>query len=499
MIIIGEKLNGSIPIVGEAIARRDAAFLTERVRMQAEAGADFIDVCVSVDVAIEVETFEWVIGLVQAATDLPICLDSPNPDALLAAMAFCNQPGLINSVSLEGDKLDRIFPAIAGTDWQCVALLCDDSGIPDTVERRLSVLDNILCRAKAFGIAPNRLYIDPLVTALATDPNAQLVFSECAQGIRARCPEAHITSGLSNISFGLPERRAINQAFLALAMQVGMDSAILDPTDRSMRTMIHAVEALLGHDESALRYIGFVSARSADMNAINAPPESEQACASASTLAVAAVFSAVEQGAVKQIEALTEQALAVGAHADAILNEGMIAAMTVIGERFSRGEIFMPEMLIAARAMKKGVAALKPHLASGASGAYGKVILGTVAGDLHDIGKNLVGVMMESAGFELVDLGVDVPPDAFVSAVQTNPDACIVGLSSLLTTSMPAMRETVQALDALENRSNFSVMVGGAPVTEAFANEIGADAYTADAAAAAVRARMLAARTGKLK
>ena len=168
-------------------------------------------------------------------------------------------------------------------------------------------------------------------------------------------------------------------------------------------------------------------------------------------------------------------------------------AMGVVGERFKNNEIFVPEMLVAARAMKKGVEVLKPHLASGSAGAAGKVIIGTVAGDLHDIGKNLVAMMIESAGFEVIDLGVDVSSDKFIEAVRSNPDTKIVACSALLTTTMPALRDTVAALNAADFRSKIKVMVGGAPITQEFADEIGADAYTPDAASAAAKAKELAA------
>ena len=171
----------------------------------------------------------------------------------------------------------------------------------------------------------------------------------------------------------------------------------------------------------------------------------------------------------------------------------MIDAMGVVGERFKNNEIFVPEMLVAARAMKKGVEVLKPHLASGSAGAAGKVIIGTVAGDLHDIGKNLVAMMIESAGFEVIDLGVDVSSDKFIEAVRSNPDTKIVACSALLTTTMPALRDTVAALNAADFRSKIKVMVGGAPITQEFADEIGADAYTPDAASAAAKAKELAA------
>ena len=177
----------------------------------------------------------------------------------------------------------------------------------------------------------------------------------------------------------------------------------------------------------------------------------------------------------------------------AILNDGMISAMSIVGDKFKNGEIFVPEMLVAARAMKKGVEVLKPHLASGSTGALGKVIIATVSGDLHDIGKNLVAMMIESAGFEVIDLGVDVPAAKIIECYKENPDVKIIALSALLTTTMPALKETVEALNAADFRGNIKVMVGGAPITEAFAEEIGADGYSDDAASAASLAKKLAA------
>lgn len=198
----------------------------------------------------------------------------------------------------------------------------------------------------------------------------------------------------------------------------------------------------------------------------------------------------VTRGKAKLIAAAVQEALDEGCNAEEILNT-MISAMDVVGENFKNGAIFVPEMLIAAKAMKKGVEVLKPHLATGAAGALGKVIIGTVAGDLHDIGKNLVSMMIESAGFEVVDLGVDVPVEKFVAAYDEN--VRIFACSALLTTTMPALEATVAALNAAPFRSNVKVMVGGAPITQDFADKIGADAYTTDAASAAKKAKELVA------
>lgn len=485
MIIIGEKLNGSIPSVARAIADKDAELIKDRARKQAEAGATFLDVCASVEEDVEVETLKWMIDLVQEVTDTPICVDSPSAKSCVAAIPFCKRPGLVNSVSLEGDKIDTIFPVIADTDWECVALLCDNDGIPDSVERRMKVFHGIMEKAKEYGIAPSRLHIDPLVVTLSTDETALTVFADCCRQIKAEYPEIHITSGLSNISFGLPVRKNINQAFMVLAMNAGMDSAIVDPTNKNMIGMIYATDALLERDEYCLNYIGKFQDRPQESEAEAVPqtPADEK---------MLAVFKATQDGKNKEIGKCVQDAIDAGCDPTAILNDGMIGAMAVVGENFKKEIIFVPQMLAAARAMKAGVEVLKPYLATGEAGSAGKIILGTVAGDLHDIGKNLVGMMFESAGFEVLDLGVDVPIQTFIDTVNEHKDATIVALSALLTTTMPSLRDTVAALLEQPFRPRIKIMVGGAPITQEFADEIGADAYTEDAASAAEQAKKYA-------
>ena len=485
MIIIGEKLNGSIPSVAKAIAEKDADLIRERARMQAEAGATFLDVCASVEEAVEVETLKWMIDLVQEVTDTPICVDSPSARSCVAAIPFCKRPGLINSVSLEGDKIDTIFPVIADTDWECVALLCDNDGIPDSVERRMKIFFGIMEKAKQYGIAPSRLHIDPLVVTLGTDQTALTVFADCCRRIKYEYPEIHITSGLSNISFGLPERKNINQAFMVLAMNAGMDSAIVDPTNKNMIGMIYATNALLESDEYCLQYIDKFGNKASEEAAQPAP-------ASPLDEKMQKVFKLTQDGKNKEIGQAVQEALDAGCDPTAILNDAMIGTMAVVGDNFKKEIIFVPQMLAAARAMKAGVEVLKPYLATGEAGSAGTIILGTVAGDLHDIGKNLVGMMFESAGFEVIDLGVDVPIQTFIDEVNKHKEASIVALSALLTTTMPSLRDTVAALLEQPFRSRIKIMVGGAPISQEFADEIGADAYTEDAASAAECAKKYA-------
>ena len=275
MIIIGEKINGAIPVVAKAIAERDAEFIRERAKAQIAAAQDgdyfeepgplYIDVCASTDPAVEVETLKWMIEEVESVIpdeleNVAIAVDSPSAAVCAEAFKFCKRTGIVNSVSMEKDeqgrvKTDIVFPAIADTDWGCIALLCE-SGIPQSVEDRMAVFEKIMAKAKEYGIAPNRLYIDPLVEAAATNQAAFTLFSECCRRIKAQYPDIHITSGLSNISFGFPGfRKPLNMAFMALAMQAGMDSAIVDPTNKDMVGLMYATELLTEQDEDCMNYI----------------------------------------------------------------------------------------------------------------------------------------------------------------------------------------------------------------------------------------------------
>lgn len=253
MIVIGEKINGSIPSVAKAIAERNEDWIRHLAKIQAEAGADFIDVCASVKDN-EVETLHWLIDLVQEVTDTPICIDSPNPESCVAAMPFCKKPGMINSVSMEGNKVDVVFPAIANTSWQCIALLCA-KGIPSSAEERLEVFDQLMAKAKAYGIAPGRLHIDPLVEMLCTSEDGISMVIDVIRTVKEKYPAIHVTGAVSNISFNLPVRKLLNQAFLVLAMNAGMDSGVMDPTNRDMMGMMFATEAMLGLDEYCMEYI----------------------------------------------------------------------------------------------------------------------------------------------------------------------------------------------------------------------------------------------------
>ena len=258
MIIIGEKINGSIPSVAEAIAKRDAEFIKARAKLQADSGATYIDCCASVPEAEEVEILKWMIDCIQEVTDLPISIDSPSPDVLAQAYKFCKKPGIFNSVSGEGHKIDTIFPIMAepgNEGWQVIALLSDNTGIPKCAADRLRVFDNIMAKAKEYGISPDRMHIDPLVEMLCTSEDGIAMNVEVISTIREKYPDIHITAAVSNISFNLPVRKMVNLGFTVLAMNAGLDSAILDPTNRDMMGVIYATEALLGQDDYCMEYI----------------------------------------------------------------------------------------------------------------------------------------------------------------------------------------------------------------------------------------------------
>jgi 5-methyltetrahydrofolate--homocysteine methyltransferase len=256
MIIIGEKINGFIPSTLKAIESKDEAYIKKLAEDQSTYGAAYIDVCAGTDPQIEHETLEWLIGLVQESTETPLSLDSSDVQTIIDMIPLAKKPGIINSVSGEGDKADRLFPVIADTTWDVVVLTCDDeNGIPTDPNVKAKIAGDIIAKADAAGIARERLFIDPLVTTLATTGEAFNSFGDAVRIIKEKYPEVHITSGLSNISYGLPYRRAINRVFLVLSMAAGMDSAIMDPTAEDMRAAVYAAEALLGRDGYCMNYL----------------------------------------------------------------------------------------------------------------------------------------------------------------------------------------------------------------------------------------------------
>ena len=254
MIIIGEKINGTIPVVKEAIEKKDAAFIADRAVKQAEAGASFIDVCASTAPEYEIETLKWLMEVVQDATDTPLCIDSPNPRVIEAVFKYANKPGMINSISEEGDKCEILLPLMEGNSWEVVGLTCDDRGIPNDLQTKVEITKIMVEKAAKYGITPDRIHIDPCVMALSTENSSMLNFAAEIEAIKELYPTIHVTGAISNISFGLPVRPLLNKTAMAFAIQAGMDSAVMDPLNRDMMGTIFATYALMGLDKHCRKY-----------------------------------------------------------------------------------------------------------------------------------------------------------------------------------------------------------------------------------------------------
>lgn len=254
MIIIGEKINGTIPMVKEAIEKKDSAFIADCAIKQAVAGAHFIDVCASTAPEHEIETLKWLIQVVQDSTDTPLCIDSPNPRVIEAVFKYANKPGMLNSISEEGDKCEILLPLMEGNTWEVVGLTCDNNGIPADLQTKLDITKSMVEKAVKYGVTPDRIHIDPCVMALSTENNSLLNFTEEIKAIKTLFPLIHVTGAISNISFGLPVRSLLNKTCMAFAILAGMDSAVMDPLNRDMMGTILGTYALLGQDKHCRKY-----------------------------------------------------------------------------------------------------------------------------------------------------------------------------------------------------------------------------------------------------
>lgn len=254
MILIGEKINGAIPSVAEAIKKRDDTFIRNLVKRQVDAGVDYLDVCAGTSADQELEALNWLIDIVQDETDTRLCVDSPDARIIESVLHRVKRTGIINSVSGEGNKCEVIYTLMKGNDWQVIALTCDDNGIPDTVQKKVDIAVTLIEKASEYDIGPERIFIDPLVMTLSVVNDSMLTFMDTVREIKHLYPTVKTTSGLSNISYGMPYRKIINLNFLTLALSAGMESAIIDPTNRDVYATILAAEALLDRDKHCRKY-----------------------------------------------------------------------------------------------------------------------------------------------------------------------------------------------------------------------------------------------------
>ena len=519
MIIIGEKINGTRETVGKAIKDRNTEMIEALAMAQVEGGAEYLDVNAGTHPNEEPQDMAWLVETIQSVTKTRLCLDSTNPQALLKGIESAARLTMINSVSGERIRVEGVLPIACEHGTDLVLLALDDNGIPETTRERLDIVGRLVSMTREGGLKDDQLFVDPLITTIATQADSGRIALETIREIRAQFPQVHIICGLSNISFGQPSRTLINQAFAALAMEAGLDSAIMDPADQGLRNIIYSTELVLGADPDCLRYnqahrSGIIGAPrglpDADVDAIsdafdslrNALARSGLVFSPKATTSRAAdpIDLAEEKGVTdfeanhQAIEELVSSLVEMKRDRVLELTESLIKsqtdpleilgaskrAMGEVGRLFEEEIYFIPELILAGRMLKDIAERVKPYLTADVkSEKKGRVLIGTVAGDIHDIGKDIVVTMLDVNGYEVLDLGVDVPVERFVEATRTFKPL-VVGLSGFLTLVYDPMKDTIQAIRD-ENPGEIRFMIGGGQIDEQVRAYTGADGYGSDA------------------
>ena len=486
--VVGERINPTgKKRLQQALRDGDSAYPCTQAVAQAEAGAQVLDVNAGLPGIDEAATLEQLVKDLQAVTDLPLQLDSSNPEALSRALRIYNGKPIVNSVNGETETLEKILPLCKKYGAAVVGLALDKGGIPPTVEGRVAIARRIVDAAHAAGIPDEDIYIDCLcLTASAQQEGA----TQTLQAL-ARCKKelgVRTVLGVSNISFGLPCRGYLNTTFLTMAMSAGLDLAIMNPNTPEMMAAVRAYRVLTCQDSQSTDYV----AAYADVQ-IQTTQTSKSAATVAEVSAAApggdALFEAVRRGLKAEARAAADAALTMREPLD-VVNTSLIPALDAVGDGFEKGTVFLPQLLQAATAAQAAFEAIKAKIAASGQtqGSKGKIVIATVKGDVHDIGKNIVRVILENYGYDVLDLGRDVDPERVVEAVRQT-GAKLVGLSALMTTTVPNMQATIEALHAAN--LDCKVMVGGAVLTPDYARDIGADYYCKDAKASADLAKQL--------
>ena len=486
--VVGERINPTgKKRLQQALRDGDSAYPCTQAVAQAEAGAQVLDVNAGLPGIDEAATLEQLVKDLQAVTDLPLQLDSSNPEALSRALRIYNGKPIVNSVNGETETLEKILPLCKKYGAAVVGLALDKGGIPPTVEGRVAIARRIVDAAHAAGIPDEDIYIDCLcLTASAQQEGA----TQTLQAL-TRCKKElgmRTVLGVSNISFGLPCRGYLNTTFLTMAMSAGLDLAIMNPNTPEMMAAVRAYRVLTCQDPQSTDYV----AAYADVQ-IQTTQTSKSAATVAEVSAAApggdALFEAVRRGLKAEARAAADAALTMREPLD-VVNTSLIPALDAVGDGFEKGTVFLPQLLQAATAAQAAFEAIKAKIAASgqAQGSKGKIVIATVKGDVHDIGKNIVRVILENYGYDVLDLGRDVDPERVVEAVRQT-GAKLVGLSALMTTTVPNMQATIEALHAAN--LDCKVMVGGAVLTPDYARDIGADYYCKDAKASADLAKQL--------
>ncbi len=476
-VLIGERINPTgKKRLKEALRVGDIDYILNEGITQEEKGVHALDVNVGLPEINEAEMLPRVVTSLQAVTSLPLQIDTSDPIAMENALRRYNGKALVNSVNGKEESIKAVFPLVKKYGGVVIALTLDENGIPDTAEGRLAIARRILSRAADYGIDKKDIVFDPLTLTVSADPTAALTALESVRRIGAELG-CHTSLGVSNVSFGLPARDAVNSTFFAMALASGLSAAILNPNSDAMMSVYHSDMALTGKDESCRNYIAFASklpqnAPKTDTLAPAVPPENSP---NATTALGRAVISGLRESAANACrEMLAER------EPLSIIETVLIPALNTVGEGYEQKRVYLPQLLMSAEAASAAFEVIRSSMPAEKAPTGRTVVLATVKGDIHDIGKNIVKMLLENYGFTVRDLGKDVPPEVIADEVE-RLHAPFAGLSALMTTTVPFMEETVKLL---KKRTPWcKIVVGGAVLTEEYAARMGADAYAADAMA----------------
>ena len=477
--IIGERINPTgKKKFKEALKNEDMDYILKEAITQQDKGAHILDVNVGLPDIDEVAMMEKVVKELQSVTSLPLQIDTVDGKAMERAMRIYNGKPMINSVNGKQVSMDEVFPLVRKYGGVVVGLTIDEEGIPKDAEGRVRVAGKIINEAAKYGIDKKDIVIDVLTMTISSEKDGAKVTLEALKRVREEFGVRTVL-GVSNISFGLPRRPIVNSYFYAMAMQNGLTAGIINPSSEDMMKAYRSYNALMGFDENCTNYISTYAGTTETVTV-----QASQAAATAGNAPKAAGVEmtlkyAIERGLKEEAHHITRDLIGTREPLD-IIQEELIPALNVVGEGFEKGTVFLPQLLMSADAAKIAFAVIKDVLASSGQEEEKKekIILATVKGDIHDIGKNIVKVLLENYGFDVIDLGKDVPPEAIVEkAVEEN--VTLVGLSALMTTTVVSMEETIKLLR--EKKPDCKVMVGGAVLNQDYADMIGADFYGKDA------------------
>ena len=463
-VLIGERINPTgKKRFKQALLENDIGYILQEAVNQQAKGVHVLDVNVGLPGIDEAQMLTTSVCELQCVTDLPLQIDSSDPVAMESALRRYNGKAMINSVNGKEENMNAIFPLVKKYGGFVVALTLDEKGIPSTVEGRMKIARKILLTAALYGINKKDIIFDPLAMTVSADKMSAVTTLETVKKITEQLG-CNTSLGVSNVSFGLPSRELVNAAFFTTAMENGLSAAIMNPYSARMMEAYYSFNVVKGLDDNCMDFINFASQQ-----------EVQPTVKHESSLTLK---EAIEKGLKEKSSEITTAMLGENAPLD-IVNSHVIPALDDVGKRFEEKKLFLPQLLMSAEAAKASFEVIKAAMAAdGNSVKKGNIVIATVHGDIHDIGKNIVKLLLENYGYNVIDLGKNVPPETVLNAVIEN-HAPLVGLSALMTTTVPAMEETVKLVK--EKAPWCKTVVGGAVLTQDYADKIGADKYAADA------------------